>query len=189
MHIRAEEATDHEPVRCLHRAAFGDHGGVVVDLLEALRQHLTPDNGLSLVAADGEAVVGHVLFSRSLLDAPQRLVEVQVLSPVAVLPERQGEGIGSTLIRQGLDALAGRGVPLVFLEGSPSYYPRLGFERADGLGFRKPSLRIPDAAFQAARLAAYEAWMTGTLVYSQTFWDCDAVGLRNDEQSRQEALR
>jgi putative acetyltransferase len=46
-------------------------------------------------------------------------------------------------------------------------------------GFRKPSLRIPDDAFQVAALAAYEPWMTGTLVYSATFWVHDCVGLRD----------
>jgi len=46
------------------------------------------------------------------------------------------------------------------------------------LGFRKPSLRIPDAAFQALPMPAYEPWMTGTLVYSHVFWEHDAVGLR-----------
>lgn len=81
--------------------------------------------------------------------------------------------------------LAERGVPLVFLEGPAAYYSRLGFERADGLGFRKPSLRIPDAAFQVVRLPSYEAWMTGTLVCSQTFWEYDAVGLRDGEQGDQ----
>ena len=76
--------------------------------------------------------------------------------------------------------LAERGVPLVFLEGPPSYYARLGFEQAEPLGFRKPSLRIPDRAFQVFRLPAYEPEMTGTLVYAQIWWDHDAVGLRDD---------
>ena len=69
-------------------------------------------------------------------------------------------------------------VPLVFLEGAPGYYSRFGFEQGSELGFRKPSLRIPDAAFQVLRLPAYEQWMTGTLVYSEVFWRHDAVGLR-----------
>lgn len=44
---------------------------------------------------------------------------------------------------------------------------------------RKPSLRIPDDAFQALALTAYEPWMTGTLVYSAAFWVHDCVGLRD----------
>jgi putative acetyltransferase len=41
-----------------------------------------------------------------------------------------------------------------------------------------PSLRFPDAAFQVATLSGYEPWMTGTLVYPDTFWAHDCVGLR-----------
>lgn len=63
---------------------------------------------------------------------------------------------------------------------APNFYSRFGFQPGAELGFRKPSLRIPDAAFEAIRLPAYEPWMTGTLVYSQTFWEYDAVGLRDD---------
>jgi putative acetyltransferase len=58
-------------------------------------------------------------------------------------------------------------------------YSRLGFVPGADLGFRKPSLRIPDAAFQVARLGTYQPWMTGTLVYAAPFWDHDAVGLRD----------
>lgn len=179
--IREERADDVEAVRAVHRAAFEDEGDLVSRLADALRENMAEGNGLSLVADDNGTVVGHVLFTRSLLDAPPRLVDVQVLSPVGVLPERQGKGIGAALIRQGVEMLAERGVPLVFLEGSPTYYSRLGFEPGADHGFRKPSLRIPDAAFQVMRLPAYEPWMTGTLVYSHIFWDYDAVGLRDDE--------
>lgn len=122
------------------------------------------------------------MFTRSLLDASKELVPVQVLSPVGVIPQRQHEGIGSALIRHGLHLLDQRGVPLVFLEGDPGFYSRLGFRRGDDLDFRKPSLRIPDAAFQVMTLSDYEPWMTGTLVYSSTFWELDCVGLRESQQ-------
>ena len=176
--IREEQAADAPAVRGLHLAAFGDHGRVVADLVDGLRAEARRD-GLSLVAVDADRLVGHVLFTRSLLDAPRRLVDVQVLSPLAVLPGRQGEGTGAALVERGLQVLAGRGVPVVFLEGAPGYYTRLGFRPGDELGFRKPSLRIPDAAFLAVALSAHEPWMTGTLVYSETFWRHDAVGLRD----------
>ena len=151
---------------------------VVAELVDALRA--SPDwlDGLSMVAdLDGE-VVGHILFTRGLLDAPRALVDVLVLSPVAVATAHQGRGIGSGLVRYGLDVVGRRPEPLVFLEGAPSYYGRLGFEPAEPLGFRRPSLRIPEAAFQVVRLPSYDASMTGTLVYSRAFWDLDCVGLR-----------
>jgi putative acetyltransferase len=82
------------------------------------------------------------------------------------------------MVRRGLELLAERDVPLVFLEGSPLYYSRFGFEPGAENGFRKPSLRIPDAGFQVCKLPAYEPWMTGTLVYDAAFWRHDCVGLR-----------
>ncbi|RKS72126.1 putative acetyltransferase [Actinomadura pelletieri DSM 43383] len=178
MSLREERLSDSDAVRDVHLRAFGDHGQVVADLVDTLRDTITPGNGLSLVAEHDEQVVGHVMFTRSLLDAPQRLVEVQVLSPLAVRPEYGGRGIGSALVRHGLEILTERAVPLVFLEGDPTYYSRFGFTPGGDKGFRKPSLRIPDAAFQVVTLPEYEPWMTGTLVYSEPFWRHDAVGLR-----------
>jgi putative acetyltransferase len=75
-----------------------------------------------------------------------------------------------------------RGVPVVFLEGSPTYYRRFGFSSGGKLAFRRPSLRIPDAAFQAIQFSAFEPWMRGTLVYADVFWEQDAVGRREETQ-------
>lgn len=178
MDIRAETEADHAAVRALHLAAFGDHGPLVADLVDALRVSLVTRAGQSLVAVEGGAVVGHVMFTPALLDAPRRLVEVQVLSPLSVLPPRQRDGIGSRLVTEDVGQLARTGVPVVFVEGSPDYYGRLGFRAGGGLNFRRPSLRIPERAFQAALLPAHAPWMTGTLVYPDVFWTHDAVGLR-----------
>lgn len=179
MDVREELPGDEAPVRDVHLRAFGaDHGRVVADLVETLREGIAPTNGLSLVAVHASRVVGHVMFTRSLLDDPRRLVDVQVLSPLAILPEYQGRGVGSALVQRGLRVLTERAVPLVFLEGDPGYYSRFGFSPAGDQGFRKPSLRIPDRAFQVARLRACEPWMQGTLVYADAFWRHDAVGLR-----------
>jgi len=188
---RPERDEDHAAVAQVHRSAFG--GDLVATLADTLRAAPAPLSPAGFVAVDTAAsglgaaagtgadgrVVGHVLLSASRLDAPSRLVDVLVLSPLGVLPAHQGRGLGTRLIRAALDAADARGVPLVFLEGSPTYYARRGFERADALGFRSPSLRIPPPAFQVARLSAYQSWMTGTLVYAETFWALDCVGLRD----------
>jgi putative acetyltransferase len=181
MDVRTEATSDWSAVRAVHLAAFSHHGEVVADLVDDLREAVTRGEGLSLVAEERDQVVGHAMFSPSLLDAPKRLVHVQVLSPIGVLPASQKQGFGTALIRRGLELLAERGVPLVFLEGDPGYYSRFGFEPAADHGFRKPSLRIPDAGFQVFRLPVYELWMTGTLVYSEPFWRHDLVGLRDPD--------
>lgn len=121
------------------------------------------------------------MFTRSLRDAPRRLVDVQVLSPLAVTPAFHRRGVGSALVRHGLGIVAEQAAPLVFLEADPGYYARFGFTPGGDLGFRKPSLRIPDGAVQAVRLAEHEPWMTGTLVYAEPFWRHDAVGLRDPD--------
>jgi GNAT superfamily N-acetyltransferase len=101
MELREELPDDKEPVREIHLRAFGDHGLVVADLVDTLRETITPKDGLSLVAGHDGQIVGHVMFTRSLLDAPRRLVEVHVLSPLAVMPGYQKRGIGSALVRKG----------------------------------------------------------------------------------------
>jgi putative acetyltransferase len=177
--LRTERSGEERAVRRVVEAAFVGEP-VVGELVDALRR--SPDwiPGLSFVAERAGDVVGHILFTRSLLDAAPRLVDVLVLSPVSVNPAFQRHGIGSALIRHGLEAVRQRGdEPLVFLEGDPRYYSRLGFEAAEPLGFRRPSLRIPEPAFQVVRMPTWEPWMTGTLVYSRVFWDLDCVGLRD----------
>jgi ribosomal protein S18 acetylase RimI-like enzyme len=110
MDLREERPSDRESVRNVQLQAFGgDHGPVVTRLIDALRELITPGGGLSLVAELDGQVVGHVMFTRSLLDAPRRLVDVQVLSPLGALPGHQRRGVGSALVRHGLAAMAEQG--------------------------------------------------------------------------------
>jgi putative acetyltransferase len=175
--LREETPEDHAAVRFVVRAAFDDEHVAV--LADALRAAPAPLAAQAFVAECDGRIVGHAMLSASRLDAPRRLVDVLVLSPLSVLPAYQGRGIGTRLVAHALAAADERGVPLLFLEGSPTYYGARGFVRADEVGFRSPSLRIPPVAFQVARLTAYQPWMTGTLVYSETFWALDCVGLRD----------
>jgi putative acetyltransferase len=175
--IRPERPSDRESVRRVVAAAFADEGPTITALVEAL--DASGRVVASLVAEVDGSVVGHVQLNRSWLDAPRRLVDVLVLSPLSVEPGRQGQGIGGALVAAAIAAAGESGAPALFLEGSPAYYSARGFRRADGLGFERPSTRIPGAAFQVAVLPAHEAWMTGRLVYCDAFWELDCVGLRD----------
>jgi putative acetyltransferase len=176
MLIRAESAEDQAEVCEVHWRAFADER--ILALVDGLRE---VDSTRSFVATERNQVVGHVMLSASRLDAPRRIVDVTVLSPLGVLPQWQGQGIGTRLIAHALAAAEVDGAPLVFLEGSPGYYGARGFRAAGELGFRKPSLRIPDASFQVVVMSSYLPWMTGSLVYADIFWALDCVGLRDPD--------
>jgi putative acetyltransferase len=176
--IRAERVSDLTAIREVQTRAFGDDGRVA-GLVDALRAATAPLPVQSFVAELAGQVAGHVMLSASRLDAPSRIVDVYVLSPLGVLPEHQGNGIGTQLVSHAIATADSSDAPLLFLEGSPRYYGKRGFEPAEQAGFRSPSLRIPPPAFQVARLSGYEPWMAGTLVYSETFWALDCVGLRD----------
>jgi putative acetyltransferase len=77
----------------------------------------------SIVAIDGDDVVGHVLFSR--LSIPD--LNAVSLAPVGVVPDRQAQGIGSQLIRKGLETCTSLGADVVIVVGEPEYYTRFGF--------------------------------------------------------------
>ena len=116
-------------MRRLLEAAFGRPDEA--DLVGALRAD--GDVALSLVAVADGAVAGHVLFSPMAAPFP-----ALALAPVAVLPERQGRGIGGALIREGLARAEARGWRGVFVLGEPAYYRRFGFDAKAAEGFASP---------------------------------------------------
>lgn len=180
MVIRDLRPDDAEAVRQLLTAAFADDGRVA-DLAAALEAR--PDRpGVSLVAEVDGLPVGLVQLSRGWVDAEPRLADVLILSPLGVLPADQRQGIGRALCAAAVQRADQLGVPAVFLEGDPGYYAKFGWERASARGFGAPSPRIPDVAFQVVVLPTWEPWITGPLVYNDTFWAFDCVGLRGDQR-------
>lgn len=124
--IRDEAERDHDAVRGVHRLAFA--GEDEARLVDALRQ--AGDVAVSLVADHGERIVGHILFSR--LEAPMRAL---ALAPLGVRPDHQRRGIGSALVRRGLDRARRGGWAAVFVLGEPAYYERFGFDLDAASGY------------------------------------------------------
>ena len=87
--IRVERPQDVSQVRTVNERAFGQP--TEADIVDRLRQAC--GDSLSLVAEDNE-VVGHILFTPAVVEGPGRRIVGMGLAPMAVMPERQRQGIG-----------------------------------------------------------------------------------------------
>ena len=139
--IREERRSDYAVIRELNTLAFEDDAEAnVVDKLRAACDHY-----VSFVAVDHGAVVGHILFTPVKLDGSS--ANGMGLAPMAVDPSHQRRGIGSRLVRHGLEHLRASGCPFVIVLGHPDYYPRFGFERASRYRIYSQWDGVPDEAF------------------------------------------
>ena len=119
---------------------------------------------LSLVAVDGEGVIGHVIATRARLDPFG--TPALGLGPLGVRPEVQRRGVGTALVHALLAEAEACDEPLVVLLGSPGYYRRFGFVRSTDLGIRPPDPAWGEH-FQARRLAGPP--LEGTFRYADPF--------------------
>jgi putative acetyltransferase len=145
--VRPETSDDYDVIASVVRAAFVNEPRVA-DLVEALRASDAYRAEFSLVADDNDAIVGHVMLSELAIDGERALQ----LSPLAVRPDRQRQGIGSALVEAAVAAARAAGERLVCVEGDPRYYFRFGFRHSVDLGVERPHERIPTWAFQALAL-------------------------------------
>ena len=165
MIVRPSRDADWPTILDIHRRAFG--GEVEPRMADAVRASDGWVPGLSLVAEEHGAVVGHVLTSWVGLEgSARRLLQ---LGPIGVLPEHQGGGIGSALVHATLERARELNETLVLLEGDPAYYGRFGFVRADELGLLPPPQALYDWAFQVAVLDEDAPLPRGRVVYPPTF--------------------
>ena len=139
MKIRKSLETEKTDILNLHKKAFGEEKGPeIAKLVEDLFEDNTARPILSLVAVKDDVIVGHILYTKVIISGTNEELSSQILAPLAVLPEVQGQGIGGQLINQGLNELKKTGVRLVFVLGHVNYYPRYGFTPAGALGYEAP---------------------------------------------------
>jgi putative acetyltransferase len=126
--IRPATRFDFDTIEAVHKAAFSvSDFGYNGEAQLARQLHEAGDALVSVLAeADGKTV-GHVLFSRMIVEADGKPVVAAALAPTGVVPEWQGKGIGATLIKAGLAALKVQGVQLSFAVGNTDYYLRYGY--------------------------------------------------------------
>ena len=161
--VRAEQPRDLEGIREVNRLAFRQEDEA--RLVDALRAG--GYTRLSLVALDGERVVGHILFSDLPILTSQGTLSSLALATMAVLPARQRQGIGSRLVREGLRACTEAGHRIVVVLGHPDYYPRFGFSARLAERLQAP---FSGAAFMALELMPGAlANVTGEVRYPPPF--------------------
>ena len=147
--IRTETPTDVDAITCVHDRAFGQPNEGC--LIKALRERDDFDPRLSIVAEDSGAIIGHILFTPIQIESEDESYDALALAPMAVIPERQRQGIGSLLITHGLDTCRTLDHSAVIVLGHEDYYPRFGFQRASRYGI-KPPFEVPDKSFMVLPL-------------------------------------
>ena len=114
-------------------------------------------------------VVGHILFSPFTIESKKGSLPALALASMAVQPEFQNQGIGSKLVREGLERCRSLGHRVVVVVGHPAFYPRFGFTsaRAKGLEARIP---VPDEVFMVCELVSDALdGVSGMIVYPAPF--------------------
>lgn len=165
--VRPEEHANYGPIAKINQLAFG--GVQEARLVEALRARPDYIRGLSLVAQLETKIVGHVLFF------PVRIVGQGVehsalsLAPLAVHPDYQNLGIGTQLVRNGLERSERMGYNFVVVLGHPGYYARFGFERASNYGIYPPFEAADDAYMVWTPSSNLLKGVSGRVVYPPEF--------------------
>jgi putative acetyltransferase len=164
--IRTEEKKDWASVHEVNASAFETAGEA--DLVDMLRKQAQPV--LSLVAEDEDdgGIVGHIMFSPVSLPGYPEL-RIMGLAPMAVAPEHQGKGIGSALVRTGLEQCKQIDFGAVVVLGHPEYYPRFGFTPSTRFGIGC-EYEVPEEAFMLLELhPGYLRGASGKVKYHAAF--------------------
>ncbi len=143
--IRPQQASDSRAVRNVNEMAFGQVDEA--DLVEGLQTG--GFSRIALVAEQSSGIVGAILFSELPIETASGTVDALSLAPLAVSPSEQRKGIGSKLVRAGLEACRDQGHRIVIVLGDPNYYGRFGFTSELAKILRSPFSRD---AFQAIEL-------------------------------------
>lgn len=155
MIIRNETPADHAEVYELVKAAFAAadfSDGSEPDYLDRVRRSDAFIPELSLVALEGERIIGQIVLYKMRIECDDETQTQLVLSPLSVHPDRFGEGVGAALIEAGCERAAELGYGAVFLCGDAGYYTRFGFVPT----YRYGIYHVKDAARNAEWCMARE---------------------------------
>ena len=158
--IRPARPDDFAAIRAVNVAAFPSPAeAALVDKLRA-----DGDVLVELVAERGPMILGHIMFSRLAADRPGLFA---ALGPMSVLPDLQRSGLGSQLVRAGVQACQELGADAVIVLGHPDYYPRFGFSAETALPVS--SVYAGSPAFMAQELTSGALQQPVSVSYPEAF--------------------
>lgn len=148
--IRPESQGDLQAIRQLLSAAFRQDDET--HLVERLKKSAEFIPELSFVAIVNDQIVGYILFPAIAVEPIADFnAGILALAPMAVDPAWQNRGVGSAMVKHGLEHALQLGYRAVVVLGHPEYYPKFGFRPASHWGIRPP-IEVPDEAFLALEL-------------------------------------
>ena len=152
MQIREANIKDADGIKKLHLEAFDNSEAELISDFSVNLLHEKPTTKIiSLVAMDNDLIIGHTAFSPIFLDSTNEHF-AYILAPLGVLPAYQSNGVGSTIVKHGLDTISSLGGFMVFVYGDPRYYSRFGFTADLAQNFTPPyTLHYPEG-LQAMKL-------------------------------------
>jgi len=138
MNIRLAQEKDLDSILKVIETAFSDEENkVIMNLVQELHQETTSPSIKSLFVEVDNQVIGYVSYSPIFLKSDTNITGY-ILAPLAVSPEHQKQGVGSNLIKSGIDMLSRNGVGVLLVYGDPAYYGRFGFKEEIGRTFTPP---------------------------------------------------
>jgi putative acetyltransferase len=162
--IRVEEPDDYSGVYAVNTSAFDTQAEA--NLVEVLRSQAQPY--ASLVAMEDGEIVGHIMLSPVKLSGHTGL-KIMGLGPMAVMPKKQRQGIGSALVKAGLEKCKELGCGAVVVLGHKGYYPRFGFTPSVKFGIGCEYNVPPEVFMVIELLPGYLRDATGIIHYHPAF--------------------
>ena len=149
------KSNSEQKIKKLFKDVFTDseglaEGELISNLVEDLQKTTKPEDIFCFVAIDKEKIIASVFFTRFTLNAK---INAFILSPAAVAPQYQKQGIGQNLIRFGIDHLKSNNVELLLTYGDPNFYSKIGFKNI-----------LEDTIKAPLKLTYPEGWLAQSLI-------------------------
>ncbi len=147
MTIRIEKTTDIQQIWQINTEAFERKGEA--DLINTLRESDTPY--ISLIYEENNKFLGHIFFTPVELAGDTSGLDIMGLGPMAVVPEMQYKGIGSLLVKAGIEQCRDNGYDAIIVLGHAAFYPKFGFVPSVNYGI-KSEFDVPEDVFMVLEL-------------------------------------